>query len=119
MPKQKLTGSLDEQCQFLYDAALEKMAVGNYTGAKHALQEIVKYKPDFRDAAQLLEEVKQRNSSQTLLLISAFIGAALGVTVGSFTGAPNDLVLLLYLAVGGLVGYGAGNLIDSYRRSQA
>ena len=117
MPKQKLTGTLDEQCQFLYDAALEKMAVGNYTGAKHALQEIVKHRPDFRDAAQLLEDVKRRKASQTFLLIAAFIGAALGVAAGSFSGAPNDLVLLLYLAAGGLVGYGAGNLIDSFRRS--
>lgn len=61
MPKQKLTGTLDEQCQFLYDAALTKMADGNYTGAKHALQEIVKYKPDFRDAAQLLEEADRKS----------------------------------------------------------
>ena len=119
MPKQKLTGTLDEQCQFLYDAALAKMAEGNYTGATHALQEIVKYRPDFRDAAQLLEDAKRRKSSQTLLLICAFVGAALGVAVGSFSGAPNDLILLIYLAVGGLVGYGAGNLISSFRRSNA
>ena len=117
MPKQKLSGTLDEQCQFLYDMALAKMAEGNYTGAKHALQEIVKYKPDFRDAAALLEEVKRRKSNQTFLLLAAFVGAALGVTAGSFAGAPNDLVLLIYLAAGGLFGYGAGNLISSYRQS--
>ena len=37
MPKQKLTGTLDEQCEFLYGLAITKMAEGNYTGAKHAL----------------------------------------------------------------------------------
>ena len=60
MPKQKLTGSLEQQCEFLYGMAITKMAQGNYTGAKHALEEIVKYKPDFRDAQQLLEQVKAR-----------------------------------------------------------
>lgn len=119
MPKQKLTGTLDEQCQLLYDMALAKMAEGNYTGAKHALQEIVKHRPDFRDAAALLEDVKRRKSDQTFLLICAFIGAALGVAVGSSLGAPNDLVLLLYLGAGGLVGYGAGNLVSSYRQPKA
>jgi len=119
MPKQKLTGTLEEQCQFMYDMALEKMAEGNYIGAQHALQEIVKYKPDFRDAAALLEEVKQRKSNQTFLLVCAFIGATLGVAAGSALGAPNDLVLLLYLGAGALVGYGAGNLIESYRRSNS
>lgn len=119
MPKQKLTGTLDEQCQFLYDTALAKMAEGNYTGAKHALQEIVKYNPGFRDAVQLLEEVKQRKSDQTFLLISAFVGAVLGVAIGSMSGAPNDLVLLIFLAAGALAGYGAGNLISSFRGSNA
>ena len=60
MPKQKLTGTLDQQCEFLYGLAITKMAEGNYTGAKHALQEIVKYKPDYRDAAQLLEQVSRQ-----------------------------------------------------------
>ena len=55
MPKQLLTGSLEEQCQFLYSLALEKIQQGNYTGAVHALKEIVKYKPDFLDAADLLQ----------------------------------------------------------------
>ena len=38
--KQTLIGTLDEQCEFLYDLALEKMDQGNYTGAAHALKEI-------------------------------------------------------------------------------
>ncbi len=74
MPKQKLTGSLEQQCEFLYGMAITKMAQGNYTGAKHALEEIVKYKPDFRDAQQLLEQVKTRKSDQTFLVVMAFFG---------------------------------------------
>ncbi len=58
MPKELLTGTLDEQCEFLYNLAMEKMQAGNYTGAAHALKEIVEHKPNFRDAAELLEEAK-------------------------------------------------------------
>ena len=71
MPKQKLTGTLEEQCEFLYDLATQKASEGNYTGAAHALQEIVKYKPDFRDAQQLLTEMKERKSEQTFLVLMA------------------------------------------------
>ncbi|HMN31708.1 MAG TPA: hypothetical protein PKE45_26400, partial [Caldilineaceae bacterium] len=57
MPKQLLTGTLEEQCEFLYTMAVEKMAQGNYTGAVHALKEVVKHAPDFRDAQALLDHV--------------------------------------------------------------
>ncbi len=115
MPKQKLTGTLEQQCEFLYGLAITKMAQGNYTGAKHALEEIVKYKPDFRDAEQLLAEVSRKKSDQTFLVIMAIVGAAVGVTVGSLGQWGNDLVLLLLAAVGALLGYGAGNFIRSFR----
>jgi len=115
MPKQKLTGTLEQQCEFLYGLAISKMAQGNYTGARHALQEIVKYKPDFRDAQQLLEEVSRKKSDQTFLIVMAFVGAAAGVAVGSLGQLGNDLVLLVLAGVGALVGYGAGNFIRSFR----
>jgi hypothetical protein len=115
MPKQKLTGTLEQQCEFLYGLAITKIAEGNYTGAKHALQEIVKYKPDYRDAQQLLEQVSRKKSDQTFLIVMAFVGAALGVVVGSLGQVGNDLVLLLLAGTGALLGYGAGNYIRSFR----
>ena len=115
MPKQKLTGTLDQQCEFLYGLAITKMAEGNYTGAKHALQEIVKYKPDYRDAQQLLEQVSRKKSDQTFLIVMAFVGAAVGVAVGSLGHLGNDLVLLVLAGIGALLGYGVGNYIRSFR----
>ena len=67
MPKQRLSGTLEEQCEFLYNLALEKMSQGNYTGAAHAFKEILKYKPDFRDTERLYQEVKEYKSEQTFL----------------------------------------------------
>lgn len=116
MPKQLLTGSLDEQCEFLYNLALEKIQVGNYTGAAHALKEIVKHNPEYRDTALLLADVKQRKSEQRFLGLMALLGLAVFIVIGSMVGAPNDLVLLVLGVVGALVGYGAGNLIQSVRR---
>jgi hypothetical protein len=119
MPKQRLTGTLDQQCEFLYGLAITKMAEGNYTGAKHALQEIVKYKPDYRDAQQLLEQVSRKKSDQTFLIVMAFVGAAIGVALGSLGQLGNDLVLLVLAGIGALLGYGAGNYIRSFRARAA
>lgn len=115
MPKEILSGTLEEQCEFLYQLALEKMNQGNYTGALHALKEILKYKPDFRDAERLYREVKMRKSEQTFLLMMAFAGAALFVAIGGSIGVPNDLLFLIIVVIGALVGYGIGNLISSFR----
>jgi hypothetical protein len=115
MPKEKLTGTLEEQCEFLYGLAVTKMAQGNYTGAKHALEEIVKYKPDYRDAGQLLAQAREKKSDQTFLVVMAVLGGCIGVALGSLLGAPNDLVLLVLAGVGALFGYGAGNFIRSFR----
>jgi hypothetical protein len=115
MPKQKLTGTLDQQCEFLYGLAISKMAQGNYTGAKHALEEIVKYKPDYRDAQQLLAQAKERKSDQTFLVVMAILGAVVCVSFGSFSGVRNDLALLVLVGIGAIVGYGAGNYIRSFQ----
>jgi len=115
MPKETLSGTLEEQCDFLYNLALEKMSQGNYTGAAHALEEILKHKPGFRDAEQLHREVKARKSEQTFLLMMAFAGAAVFVAIGGVVGVPNDLIFLVVAVIGALVGYGVGNLISSFR----
>jgi hypothetical protein len=115
MPKQTLTGTLEEQCEFLYGLAVEKMSQGNYTGAVHALKEIVKHRPDFRDAAQLLDEAMERKSEQTFLLLMAVAGASVAVAIGGMIGVSNDLIFLIVVVIGALVGYGLGNLIRSFR----
>jgi len=115
MPSQKLTGTLEEQCEFLYNLALEKMGQGNYTGAVHVLKEIVKHKPDFRDAGQLLEVAKERKSEQTFLLWMAVAGASAAVAVGGLIGVPNDLIFLILVVLGALIGYGIGNFVRSFR----
>lgn len=119
MPNQQLTGTLEEQCEFLYDLALEKMGQGNYTGAVHVLKEIVAHKPDFRDSAQLLELAKERKSEQTFLLLMAVAGASVAVAVGGMIGVSNDLLFLILVVLGALVGYGAGNLIRSFRHQRS
>jgi len=112
MTKHLLTGTLDEQCEFLYTLAGEKMEQGNYTGAIHALDEIVAYSPDFRDAADLLALAKKRKAEHRMLLLSALLGLSLFVVLGSLLGLPNDLYLLAFALIGGLVGYGVGSLVS-------
>ncbi len=116
MPKQKLTGTLDEQCQFLYDLALEKMAQGNFTGATHALKEIVKHNPNFRDARAQLAMAKRRKAEQSQLLWFAFGGAALFVFFGTLLQLGNDLYFLGLIALGAIFGFLMGNLVRSWRR---
>lgn len=116
MPKQLLTGTLDEQCEFLYNLAVEKMKEGNFTGAVHALKEIVKYNPGFRDAKVLLDEAKQRKSEQNQLLWFAFGGAALFVFIGTMMELTNDLLFFGLIAIGALLGFFMGNLVRSLRR---
>ena len=109
MPKQTLTGTLEEQCEFLYSLAQEKMQQGNFTGAVHTFQEVAKHFPHYREVDRLLAEAKQQKSAQSLLLITAFVGAALFVGIGTFIKIPNDFVFLLLAVVGAVVGFGIGN----------
>ena len=116
--KQLLTGTLDEQCEFLYNMAIEKMEVGNYTGAVYALREVVAHNPGFKDATALLAFVEERKFDQTFLLASAGIGVVAGVALYSWLQPGNDLLLWVY-GLGGLFsGYGLGNLIRSFQRSR-
>lgn len=116
MPRKELSGTLDEQSQFLYDLAQQKIRDGNFTGAAHALQEIVEHNPGFRNAAELLATVKNRKAEQRALLIYSLLGFALFIGVGTLLGIANDLILLALAVVGTAVGYGTANLIRSYRR---
>ena len=113
MAKKQLTGTLEEQCSFLYRLAQEKMEDGNYTGAVYALKEIVRHKPDYSDAAQLLEKARQHKKAQSFRLIISLAGAALFVGIGSTAGVPNDLWLFVLAFAGLLIGYVFANLIRS------
>jgi hypothetical protein len=105
MPKQMLTGTLDEQCAFLYGLAREKMAAGNYTGAIHALKEILKYAPDYPGAGELMATARRAKREQSTLVWISFAGAVVAVFFGTWRGVPNDLWFLGLAVGGGLVGY--------------
>lgn len=109
MPKQLLAGTLEEQCDFLYNLAQEKMAQGNFTGAAHALAEVVKYAPDFRDAQALLSEARARKAAQRRLLITSILGAMVFVGMGTLLQVSNDLILIGLALVGAVIGYAAGS----------
>lgn len=93
------------------------MESGNYTGAVHALKEVVKHVPDYKDASAQLRIARQRKSEQTFLLISSLLGAIGFVGIGSAAQIPNDLWLFALALVGLLVGYGVGNLINTLRQA--
>ena len=114
--KKLLTGSVEEQCHFLYQMAQEKMASGNYTGAAYALKEIVKHRPDYGDAAKLLASARTQKKAQTFRLLISLVGAILFIGIGSVSGLRNDLWLLALALVGLLVGYGVSNLLKGFAR---
>lgn len=87
------------------------MESGNYTGAAYALKEIVKHKPDYGDAAQLLEKARQHKKAQSFRLVISLAGAALFVGIGSTVGLNNDLWLFGMAFAGLLVGYLFANLV--------
>ena len=111
MVKKQLAGTLEEQCDFLYQLAQEKMTGGNYVGAVYALKEIVKYQPDYADAARLLAVARQQKKKQTFRIVLSLVGAILAVGVGSAVGLSNDLLLLALACAGLLLGYAASNLV--------
>lgn len=117
VPKKLLTGTTEEQCGFLYQLAEEKMASGNYTGAVYALKEIVKYRPDFRDAARLLETAREEKRKQRNRIVISLLGAIVAIAIGSAIGLPNDLWLFGIAFAGLLVGYGAANLLPGQASS--
>lgn len=117
MPKQVLTGTVDEQMEFLYQLAIEKMAEGNYTGAVHHLSDVVKHNPNYRDAQQLLREVKRKKRQQSTLVIAGFVGAALFVGIGTSLQVSNDGIFLALALLGAIVGYIAGLAFFAQKKS--
>lgn len=119
MPTQTLTGTLEEQCAFLYQLAQEKLAQGNYTGAAHIFQEIIKHAPDYRDTVQLLAETKRKKAEQRNLLLSGLFGAMLAVGVGTLLQFSNDLLFILLAIVGAVLGFVIANAFVGRRTQTA
>jgi len=117
LQKQQLSGTLEEQCEFLYTIAQEKMAEGNFTGAAHALKEVVKHLPTFRDAAELLQVAQQRKAEQRKLLTFAIVGSLIFTALGTWLQPISDLIFIALIIVGAIVGYALGNLTNSFRKS--
>lgn len=111
MRTEKLSGTLEEQCEFLYELANEKMGQGNYSGAYHALKEILKHVPDHAAANELMVYVKQKKSEQRKLLLMGILGAVLFVGLGTALQLSNDLLFILLAIVGVVVGFVVGNLL--------
>ena len=116
MRRQQLTGTLDEQCAFLYDLALEKMEQGNFTGAYHALKEVARHQPDFRDVQAQLAEATFRKNEQRFLLLFVFIGALAFVYIGSALNFGNDLAFIAFAFLGSVLGFAIGYGINALRR---
>lgn len=108
MPKKLLTGTLDEQCAFLMDLAQQKAAVGNYTGALHALKEIRKHAPEYPGLEDASARAQQGKREQRTLIFAGFAGAIVFVFVGTWRGVPNDLWFLGLALAGAVAGYLVG-----------
>ncbi len=105
MVKNLLEGTLEEQCEFLYDLGVEKLKTGNFAGALYAFREIVRHDPAYRDVAALLVEARGRKSEQRQLILVGLGSGALFMGVGRLTGISHDLALILVGALGLVCGY--------------
>ena len=103
MARQELQGTLEEQCEFLYGLAVEKMQAGNFSGAAYALKELHRHDPEYRDVARLLAEVKIRKTRQRNLILAGLAGGALAASIANLLGVAADLWLIA-AAAAGLVG---------------
>lgn len=115
MRKQELTGTLEEQCETLYGIAQEKMSQGNYTGAYHALKDIVNHKPDFRDVGALFAEAKAKKSEQRFLILISLLTSMVFVWVGSQLQISNDFLFISVAIVGAILGYFIAIWISNFR----
>lgn len=119
MRKQELTGTLEEQCETLYEIAQDKMSQGNYTGAYHALKDIVNHKPDFRDVEELFAEAKAKKSEQRFLILVSLITSMLFVWIGSQLRISNDIVFISVAVVGAIFGYVIAVWLSNLRHRSA
>lgn len=105
MPKQQLSGTLEEQKAAVYEIVQQRMAEGKYSGAVHYAKEIIKADPDYRDIQQVLQQARQAKRQQTLTLVASLVAAIFGVAAASAAGFDADWQMLLAGFIGLLIGY--------------
>jgi hypothetical protein len=105
MPKQHLTGTLEQQLAAVYAIIEQRMAEGKYSGAVHYAKEIIKVDPNYRDIQHLFQQARQARRQQTLTLIASLLVAIVGVAIASAAGFDNDWQMLLAGFLGLLLGY--------------
>ena len=105
MVKKLLEGTVEEQCEFLYDLGVEKMKTGNFAGALHVFREVARHDPAYRNVTALLAEAKGRKSEQRQLILVGLGVGALFMVLGRLAGISHDLALILVGTLGLVCGY--------------
>ncbi len=105
MVKKLLAGTVEEQCEFLYELGIEKMKSGNFTGAVYVLKEVAKHDSAYREVSVLLATARERKNEQTRLVVVGLAVGALFMVIGRLVGISHDLVLILLGALGLVCGY--------------
>ena len=111
MARQELQGTLEEQCEFLYGLAVEKMQAGNFSGTVYALKELHRHDPGYRDVARLLATVKIRKARQRNLILAGVAGGALAVSIANLLGVTADLWLIAAAAAGLVCTYALATML--------
>lgn len=105
MVRKMLEGTMEEQCEFLYTLALDKMKTGNFTGALYALREVAKHDPGYRDVASLLAQARRRKAEQRSLILVGLGTGVLFAIAARAAGLTHDLGLMASGLAGLVCGY--------------
>ncbi|RME84219.1 MAG: hypothetical protein D6775_06035 [Caldilineae bacterium] len=115
MPRQQLSGTLEEQLATVYELVRERMATGRYSGAVHYAKEIIKVDPNYRDIQEILKQAEKAKREQRFLLVISLIGAIVAVAITRGLGWTQDWQSLMFALAGLVIGFLIGNTL--YRRS--
>lgn len=105
MPKQQLTGALDEQLATVYDMVEERMSQGKYSGAVHYAKEIVKVDPHYRDIQDILGRAQRAKREQSLTLTASLAGAVIVIAITRWLGLTEDWQSLFFAFIGLVFGF--------------
>ncbi len=105
MPKQQLSGTLDEQLATLYEMAQQRLAEGKYSGAVHFAKQIIKADPNYRDIQEILRKAQRAKSEQTWTLVASLVMAMLAIAFARPLGFSKDWQMLILGFFGLLIGF--------------
>ncbi len=105
MVKKLLDGTVEEQCEFLYELGIEKMKTGNYAGALYAFKEVAKHDAEYLEVSVLLATARERKHEQKMLIMVGLAAGFLFMVIGRLSGVSHDLALILLGALGLVCGY--------------